>query len=208
MRYSKRPRKSLSWEWQTPHDPIDPLSSSSISRRAEIDLYACVDLQVCVQGHLSSLIPSQRSTQLLRQGDDRARDSVAHRPDTMSREYGSVLHASLVAMARHARQVQQQGEARRALHQGADRGTTKTQDEARRLHSSGRRCRSADFRLIVGLVGHLAGKRFRAVRIGPSLNGCLFPTTAKRMRKLRSLQSYVDGPPSNFASFSAVGQQA
>jgi hypothetical protein len=39
---------------------------------------------------------------------------------------------------------------------------------SRRLHSSGQRCRSADFRLIVGLVGHLAGKRFRAVQIGPS----------------------------------------
>src|SRR5215475_4527524 len=39
-------------------------------RIAEIDLNASVDLQACVLSHLSSLIPSQRPTQLLRQGDD------------------------------------------------------------------------------------------------------------------------------------------
>ena len=39
-------------------------------RIAEIDLDASVDLQACVLSHLSSLIPSQRPTQLLRQGDD------------------------------------------------------------------------------------------------------------------------------------------
>ena len=98
-------------------------------RIAEVDLHARIDLQACVLSQLSSLIPSQRSTQLLRQGDDRACDGVAHRFSTMSGECGSVLHASFVAMAYHARQVQQQGEACRALHQGADRGTTKTQDE-------------------------------------------------------------------------------
>src|ERR1700704_6151084 len=47
----------------------------------------------------------------------------------MSGECGSFLHASFLVMARHARQVQQNGETCRALHQGADRGTFKTYDE-------------------------------------------------------------------------------
>src|SRR5215468_224831 len=47
-------------------------------RIAEIDLDASVDLQACVLSHLSSLIPSQRLTQLLRQGDHRSRNGVAH----------------------------------------------------------------------------------------------------------------------------------
>src|SRR5215472_5682536 len=66
-------------------------------RIAEIDLDASVDFQACVLSHLSSLIPSQRPTQLLRQGDDRSRNGVAHRLGTMAGECGSVLHASLVA---------------------------------------------------------------------------------------------------------------
>jgi hypothetical protein len=77
----------------------------------------------------SSLIPSQRPTQLLRQGDHRSRNGVAHGLGTMPGECGSVFHASLVAMVRHARQVQQQGEARHTLHQGANCGTAKAQDE-------------------------------------------------------------------------------
>jgi hypothetical protein len=98
-------------------------------RITEVDLHTRVNLQTCVLSRLSSLIPSQRPTQLLRQGDDRVRDGVAHCLGTMSAECRSVLHTNLVAMFRHARQVQQQGEARRALHQGADCGTTKTHDE-------------------------------------------------------------------------------
>src|SRR5258708_6371490 len=47
----------------------------------------------------------------------------------MSGECGSFLHASFLVMASHARQVQQDGETCRALHQGADRGTFKTYDE-------------------------------------------------------------------------------
>jgi hypothetical protein len=98
-------------------------------RIAEIDLDVSVDLQACVLSHLSSLIPSQRPTQLLRQGDNRSRNGVAHRLGTMSGECGSVLNASLVAMIRHAWQVRQQSEARHAFYQGADRGTAKAQDE-------------------------------------------------------------------------------
>jgi hypothetical protein len=51
------------------------------------------------------LIPSQRPAQLLGQRDDRARDGVTYRLGAMTGECGPVLHASLVAMARHARQV-------------------------------------------------------------------------------------------------------
>ena len=47
----------------------------------------------------------------------------------MSGKRGSVLRPRLVAMAGHTRQVQQQSEARRALHKGADRGAAKAQDE-------------------------------------------------------------------------------
>jgi hypothetical protein len=80
-------------------------------------------------GHLSPLIPSERPTQCLGQGDDRARNGVAHRFSTMPGECGPVFHASVVTMAGHAWQVQQQGEARGALHQGANRGTAKAHDE-------------------------------------------------------------------------------
>ena len=95
----------------------------------KIDLDATSTFRRALLSHLSSLIPSQRPTQLLRQGDNRSRNGVAHRLGTMSGECGSVLHASLVAMFRHARQVQQQSEARHAFYQGADRGTAKAQDE-------------------------------------------------------------------------------
>src|SRR6478735_9213086 len=98
-------------------------------RIAEVDLYAGVKLEACMLGHFSALIPSQRPTQCLRQGDDRARNGLAHRLGTMSGEWGSVLHANLMAMAGHTWQMQQQGEAGCALHQGANCGTPKTEDE-------------------------------------------------------------------------------
>jgi len=46
-----------------------------------------------VLGQLSSLIPSQRPTQLLRQGEDRAHDGVAHRFGAMFGESGAILLA-------------------------------------------------------------------------------------------------------------------
>src|SRR6476620_4486080 len=57
-------------------------------RIAEVDLYAGVKLEACMLGHFSALIPSQRPTQFLRQGDDRARNGVAHRLGTISGEWG------------------------------------------------------------------------------------------------------------------------
>src|SRR6476620_5461086 len=112
--------------------PIGVLVAAALPwavRIAEVDLYAGVKLEACMLGHFSALIPSQRPTQFLRQGDDRARNGVAHRLGTMSGEWGSVLHANLMAMAGHTGQMQQQGEAGCALHQGAHCGTPKTEDE-------------------------------------------------------------------------------
>src|SRR5665213_3187133 len=76
-------------------------------RIAEEDLYTRVDLQARVLSHFCSLIPRQRSTQLLGQGNDCARDGVAHRIGTMSSEGGSVLHATVATVIRHPRQVKQ-----------------------------------------------------------------------------------------------------
>src|SRR3954469_3243587 len=67
-------------------------------RIAEIDLHACVDLETRVLSHLSSLVPSQRLAQFLRQGDDRAGNGVAHRLGTVSGECGSVFHTSFMAV--------------------------------------------------------------------------------------------------------------
>src|SRR3954454_17242060 len=96
---------------------------------AEVDLDACVDLQARVLGHLGALIPGQRSSQLFGYGDDRAPDGVAHRLSPMPGERGPVLGARSVTVARHAGQVEQDREPRRALHQGADRRTAQPQDE-------------------------------------------------------------------------------
>src|SRR3954447_18305495 len=96
---------------------------------AEVDLNACVDLQARVLAHLGALIPGQRSSQLFGYGDDRARDGVAHRLSPMPGERGPVLGARSVTVARHAGQVEQDREPRRALHQGADRRTAQPQDE-------------------------------------------------------------------------------
>ena len=60
-------------------------------RITEIDLHAGVDLQTCMLGQFSALIPSQRPAQLLGQGDDRARDRVAHRLGTMTGERGTIF---------------------------------------------------------------------------------------------------------------------
>src|SRR6516165_9733543 len=70
-------------------------------RIAEINLHASIDLQAGVLSHLGALIPSQRSTQLLRQGDDRACNGVAYRLGAVSGECGSVLHTNLVSVVRH-----------------------------------------------------------------------------------------------------------
>jgi len=98
-------------------------------RVAEIDVQARVDLQPCMLRHLRPLIPGQRPSELLRQAGDRARDAVADCLSAMPGQRRPVLHASVYAVLRHPRQVQQHREPRRALHQRADRGTVQSQDE-------------------------------------------------------------------------------
>ena len=55
-------------------------------RIAEVDLHASIDPKLRMLGQLCSLVPRQRSPQLLRQGRDRARDGVAYRRGTVARE--------------------------------------------------------------------------------------------------------------------------
>ena len=98
-------------------------------RIAEVDLHACVDPEPRMFGHFGALVPGQRPPQLLGQGGDRADDGVAHGLGAMTGQGGSVLHAGRGAMARHARQVQQHGEARGALHQPADRRAAEAEDQ-------------------------------------------------------------------------------
>jgi hypothetical protein len=89
-------------------------------RIAEIDLQTGVDPQLRVLCHFRTLVPGQRPLQLLRQGDDGARDGVADRFGPVPCERGAVLGAWPQAAPGHGRQVEQQGEPRGALHQGAD----------------------------------------------------------------------------------------
>src|SRR3954447_4467964 len=96
---------------------------------AEVDLKTGVDPQAGVLAHLRSLIPGQRLPQLLGQGGDRAREGVAHRLGAMPGERRPVLGAHAAAMTCHGRQVKQDREPRRALHQGADRRAAQPQDE-------------------------------------------------------------------------------
>ena len=98
-------------------------------RIAEVDLHARIDLQARVLGHLGTLVPGQRSSQLLGQGGDRARDRLAYRLGSMAGERGAVLARGPLAVARHARQVQQHREARGALDERADRRAAEPEDE-------------------------------------------------------------------------------
>jgi hypothetical protein len=87
------------------------------------DVQACVDLQSCMLRHLRSLIPGQRSPELLRQAGDRASDTVADGFGAMSGQRRTVVHANSHIALRRSWQVQQHREPCRALHQSADRGT-------------------------------------------------------------------------------------
>src|SRR5215212_7534152 len=96
---------------------------------AEVDLNAGLDPQLCVLAHLRPLIPGQRPPQPLGQGGDRAGDGVADRLGAVPGERGPVPHAGAEIVARHARQVEQDREPRRAFHQGADGRAAQPQDE-------------------------------------------------------------------------------
>jgi hypothetical protein len=78
--------------------------------------------------HLASLIPGQRSSELVRQAGDRAGGAVVDCLSAVPGQGRPVLHTSSHGV-RHPRQVQQHREPRRALHQRADRATIQPQDE-------------------------------------------------------------------------------
>src|SRR5215203_2006394 len=79
--------------------------------------------------HLCSLVPSQRSSQLLGQGGDRTCDCLAYSFGSMAGERRTIFYASFLPVTDHARQVQQHGEPRRALDQCSDSGAAKTKNE-------------------------------------------------------------------------------
>ena len=93
------------------------------------DLQTSINLQARVLSHLGSLVPSQRSSQLLGQGSNRARDCLAYSFGSMAGERRTILYASFLAVTYHARQVQQHGEPRLALDQGSNGGAAKTENE-------------------------------------------------------------------------------
>src|SRR5215203_911398 len=98
-------------------------------RIAEVDLQTCIDLQARMLSHLRSLIPGQRSSQLLGQGGDRARDCLANSFGSMACERRTILYLGFPTVTCHARQVQQHGEPSRALDQRSDGRAAKTQNE-------------------------------------------------------------------------------
>src|SRR5258708_29652105 len=75
-------------------------------RIAEVDLQTCIDLQARVLCHLGTLVPSQRSSQLLGQGGDGARNCVAYSFGSMAGERRTILHAGFLTVTCHSRQVQ------------------------------------------------------------------------------------------------------
>ena len=79
--------------------------------------------------HLGALVPGQRAPQLLRQEGDCSGDGVPNGLCAMAGQCGAVLHTGDVAVTFHARQMQQNREARRSLDQRADRGTSQAQDQ-------------------------------------------------------------------------------
>src|SRR3954462_12466918 len=81
--------------------PIGVLVRATLPRAvgiAEVDRHASLDPELGVLGHFRSLIPGQRPSKLLRQGDDRARNGVAHRLGPMPGERRPVLGARSVTV--------------------------------------------------------------------------------------------------------------
>src|SRR5258708_34240030 len=72
---------------------------------AEVDGKPGVDPKVRVLRHLCPLIPGQRSSELIRQGYDRARDSLADCLGTMSSKRRSVLLTRCATVPGQAWQV-------------------------------------------------------------------------------------------------------
>ena len=80
-------------------------------------------------GHLRTLIPSQRTAKSRRKSHDCPCDSIADSFSAMASQRWSILGHIPLSIALHARQVQKHCEARCALDQCSNRGTSKTENE-------------------------------------------------------------------------------
>ena len=79
--------------------------------------------------HLGALVPGQRAPQLLRQQGDCSGDGVSNGLCAMAGQCGAILYTGEVAVTFHARQMQQNREARRSFDQRATRGTSQAQNQ-------------------------------------------------------------------------------
>ena len=96
---------------------------------AEVDIQIGIYSQLRVLGHLGSLVPGQRTAQLMWQGGDRLGDRVSDGLGAMTGKRGPVLDPLLLAVAWHAGKMQQHREPRRALNKRPDRGTLQSEDQ-------------------------------------------------------------------------------
>lgn len=80
-------------------------------------------------GNVHFQILGQREPKVCRQGDDLTHARIAHRLCAVANDSWSILDRCINAVHIHARRVEQHGEPRCPLHQGANRGTAQVQDE-------------------------------------------------------------------------------
>jgi hypothetical protein len=80
-----------------------------------------------VLSHLGTLVPGQRSAQLLRQRDDRGGDGVSDGVRAVAGERRPVLDPGL-AEGRHAWQMQEHRESGAAFDEGANRGAVEPEN--------------------------------------------------------------------------------
>lgn len=90
-------------------------------RIAEVDVETGVDPKLRVLRHLGALIPGQRASQFRRQPTDRPGDGIQDGLGAVAGEGRTFLDGLARPVPFHARQVQEHGEAGRALDQRADR---------------------------------------------------------------------------------------
>src|SRR5665213_2146534 len=101
-----------------PQQPVGVLVCATLPRAswvAKVDLDSRIDLETAVLSHFGSLIPGQRATQLFGQGDDGARDRVAHSFGSVSRECSSAVGARTFDIPRLPWKVQQHRKPRGAF---------------------------------------------------------------------------------------------
>ena len=79
--------------------------------------------------HFRSWIPSQRLAHLRRKVAHGSGDGSPNGFGAMAGKWRAILDALALSIALHARQVQQHGEARASLHEGADRRASEAKNE-------------------------------------------------------------------------------